>query len=172
MQKIRCVSLLLVMILAFSACGMESAETDNVENQTIHESSEETIYEDDLVYCVEKYEYWSDPSAPHPMIEMEHHTYDKKTDKELSLLDVTGMTSEEAADEIRKQLKEKYPEIYENFWGDKDAMFGLYYEYYNSIEPASLDFCLREDGIDVYDTWMLDHATNPYGRAVYVTLHK
>lgn len=54
-------------------------QTDNTEDQGIHEESEKTVYEDDQVYCIEKYEYWSDPRAPHPITEMKHHTYDKKT---------------------------------------------------------------------------------------------
>lgn len=53
-------------------------QTDNTEDQGIHEESEKTVYEDDQVYCIEKYEYWSDLRALHPITEMKHHTYDKK----------------------------------------------------------------------------------------------
>lgn len=40
------------------ACRRSKIEqTDNTEDQGIHEESEKTVYEDDQVYCVEKYEY-------------------------------------------------------------------------------------------------------------------
>ena len=147
-------------------------QTDNTEDQGIHEESEKTVYEDDQVYCIEKYEYWNDPRAPHPIIEIEHHTYDKKTGEELTLLGITGMSSEEAADEIRKQLKENYPFFYEMYWGNSDDYKEYYRDYYNSIDPLKLDFCPNENNeILVYDSWGLPYGDNTNGLEVYVTLH-
>lgn len=147
-------------------------QTDNTEDQGIHEESEKTVYEDDQVYCIEKYEYWSDPRAPHPITEMKHYTYDKKTGEELTLLGITGMSSEEAADEIRKQLKENYPFFYEMYWGNSDDYKEYYRDYYNSIDPLKLDFCPNENNeILVYDSWGLPYGDNTNGLEVYVTLH-
>ena len=152
--------------------GSKMEQTDNTEDQGIHEESEKTVYEDDQVYCIEKYEYWSDPRAPHPIIEIEHHTYDKKTGEELTLLGITGMSSEEAADEIRKQLKENYPFFYEMYWGNSDDYKEYYRDYYNSIDPLKLDFCPNENNeILVYDSWGLPYGDNTNGLEVYVTLH-
>ena len=152
--------------------GSKMEQTDNTEDQGIHEESEKTVYEDDQVYCIEKYEYWSDPRAPHPIIEIEHHTYDKKTGEELTLLGITGMSSEEAADEIRKQLKENYPFFYEMYWGNSDDYKEYYRDYYNSIDPLKLDFCPNENNeIFVYDSWGLPYGDNANGLVVYVTLH-
>ena len=155
------------------ACqGSKMLQTDNTEDQGIHEESEKTVYEDDQVYCIEKYEYWSDPRAPHPIIEIEHHTYDKKTDEELTILGITGMSSEEAADEIRKQLKENYPFFYDMYWGNSDDYKEYYRDYYNSIDPLKLDFCPNENNeILVYDSWGLPYGDNTNGLEVYVTLH-
>lgn len=152
--------------------GSKMEQTDNTEDQGIHEESEKTVYEDDQVYCIEKYEYWSDPQAPHPIIEIEHHTYDKKTGEELTLLGITGMSSEEAADEIRKQLKENYPFFHEMYWGNSDDYKEYYRDYYNSIDPLKLDFCPNENNeILVYDSWGLPYGDNTNGLEVYVTLH-
>lgn len=152
--------------------GSKMEQTDNTEDQGIHEESEKTVYEDDQVYCIEKYEYWSDPRTSHPIIEIEHHTYDKKTGEELTLLGITGMSSEEAADEIRKQLKENYPFFYEMYWGNSDDYKEYYRDYYNSIDPLKLDFCPNENNeILVYDSWGLPYGDNTNGLEVYVTLH-
>ena len=81
------------------------------------------------------------------------------------------MSAADAADEIRKELKQEYPQLYTMFWGNRDKGQGLYYEYYKSLEPEKLDFCIKGDGkIEVYDTWKLDYATNPNGCFVYITL--
>lgn len=152
--------------------GSKMLQTDNTEDQGIHEESEKTVYEDDQVYCIEKYVYWSDPRAPHPIIEIEHHTYDKKTGEELTILGITGMSSEEAADEIRKQLKENYPFFYDMYWGNSDDYKEYYRDYYNSIDPLTLDFCPNENNeILVYDSWGLPYGDNTNGLEVYVTLH-
>lgn len=57
---------------AYQSSKME--QTDNTEDQGIYEESEKTVYEDDQVYCIEQYDYWCDPRAPYPIIEMEHHS--------------------------------------------------------------------------------------------------
>lgn len=153
--------------------GNKMEQTDNTEDQGIHEEYEKNVYEDDQVYCIEKYDYWSDPRAPHPIIEMEHYTYDKKTDAELTLLDITGMSSDEASDEIRKQLKENYLFFYEMYWGNNDDYKEYYRNYYNSIDPLTLDFCPNENNeILVYDSWGLPYGDNTNGLEVYVTLHR
>ena len=86
----------------------------------------------------------------------------------MTQLGITGMSSEEAADEIRKQLKKNYPFFYEIYWGNSDD----YKEYYNSIDPLKLDFCPNEDNeILVYDSWGLPYGDNANGLEVYVTLH-
>lgn len=145
--------------------------TKNITGTSTHEHSQETVYEDNNVICVEVRDDWSDPKAPHPINEVIHHTYDKETNKELTLLDVTGMSSEELANEIKGMLKEGYPELYERFWGNEDESYGFYAECFEKINPATLDFCISEDGkIEVYDQWGLDYATNPNGLLVYVTL--
>ena len=145
--------------------------TKNITGTSTHEHSQETVYEDNNVICVEVRDDWSDPKAPHPITEVIHHTYDKATNKELTLLDVTGMSSEELANEIKGMLKEGYPELYERFWGNEDESYGFYAECFEKINPATLDFCISEDGkIEVYDQWGLDYATNPNGLLVYVTL--
>lgn len=145
--------------------------TKNITGTSTHEHSQETVYEDNNVICVEVRDDWSDPKAPHPITEVVHHTYDKETNKELTLLDVTGMSSEELAKEIKGMLKEGYPELYERFWGNEDESYGFYAECFEKINPATLDFCISEDGkIEVYDQWGLDYATNPNGLLVYVTL--
>lgn len=145
--------------------------TKNITGTSTHEHSQETVYEDNNVICVEVRDDWSDPKAPHPITEVVHHTYDKETNKELTLLDVTGMSSEELANEIKGMLKEGYPELYERFWGNEDESYGFYAECFEKINPATLDFCISEDGkIEVYDQWGLDYATNPNGLLVYVTL--
>ena len=93
------------------------------------------------------------------------------SDEDYTLMDVTGRSSEELAEEIRFQLKSKYPTLYSHYWGNKNICLGAYYEYYNSIDPSDLEFVVREDGlIDIYDTWGLDYATNSCGYAVYVTI--
>lgn len=145
--------------------------TKNITSTSTHEQSQETVYEDGNVICVEVRDDWSDPKAPHPITEVIHHTYDKATNKELTLLDVTGMSSEELANEIKGMLKEGYPQLYERFWGNEDESYGFYAECFEKINPATLDFCISEDGkIKVYDQWGLDYATNPNGLLVYVTL--
>ncbi len=145
--------------------------TKNITGTSTHEHSQETVYEDNNVICVEVRDDWSDPKAPHPITEVIHLTYDKATNKELTLLDVTGMSSEELANEIKGMLKEGYPELYERFWGNEDESYGFYAECFEKINPATLDFCISEDGkIEVYDQWGLDYATNPNGLLVYVTL--
>jgi len=145
--------------------------TKNITGTSTHEHSQETVYEDSNVICVEVRDDWSDPKAPHPITEVIHHTYDKATNKELTLLDVTGMSSEELANEIKEMLKEGYPELYERFWGNEDESYRFYAECFEKINPATLDFCISEDGkIEVYDQWGLDYATNPNGLLVYVTL--
>ena len=86
-------------------------------------------------------------------------------------MDVTGMDADDVADEIRRQLKDKFPDLYNSYWGNEDDTYISYRKYFLSIDPDKLDFCLREGGkVEVYDTWMLDHATNPNGVTVYVTL--
>ncbi len=151
----------------------KTEQTDNAEEQTIHEESEKTVYEDDQVYCIEKYEYWIDSRAPHPIIEMEHHTYDKKTGEELTLLNIIGMSLDEAADEIRKQLRENYPFFYEMYWGNNDDDKEYYRDYYNSIDPLTLDFCPNENNeILVYDSWELPYGDNANGLEVHVILHR
>lgn len=126
--------------------------TKNITGTSTHEHSQETVYEDNNVICVEVRDDWSDPKAPHPITEVVHHTYDKETNKELTLLDVTGMSSEELANEIKGMLKEGYPELYERFWGNEDESYGFYAECFEKINPATLDFCISEDGkIEVYD---------------------
>ena len=103
---------------------------------------------------------------------MKHHTYDKKTGEDLTLLGITGISSEEAADEIRKQLKENYPFFYEMYWGNSDDYKEYYRDYYNSIDPLKLDFCPNENNeILVYDSWGLPYGDNTNGLEVYVTLH-
>ena len=141
------------------------------EPQIIHESSKEIVYENDIIKCVEEYDYINDPMGSHPIISVVHHTYNKGSGEELSLMDVTGMDADDVADEIRRQLKDKFPDLYNSYWGNEDDIYGSYREYFFSIDPGKLDFCLKEGGkVEVYDTWMLDHATNPNGVTVYVTL--
>ncbi|MCR4903738.1 MAG: hypothetical protein K6A23_12825 [Butyrivibrio sp.] len=152
----------------------KNTEQDSIQkDDPYNEHTEKIVFDDGEIYCVEIYDYDSNPDGPGPFISFEHHTYDKQTKQELTLLDVTGMTADETAEEIRRLLKEEYPTIYKDLWGNKDALFGFYYDYYNSFDPEELDFLIKEDGqIEVHDDWGLDQATNPYGYNVYVTLHR
>ena len=176
MKRILILPVLLAVVLLCGACGQtqvseSSSEPSTSEEAVTHEATEKIVFENDTIRCVEYFEYWNDPESAHPVMIVTHHTYNKKTNKELSLQEVSGKATGELADEIRMLLKQNYPSLYQHFWGDENAMSGYYYKYFETLDIGKLDFSITEDGrIEVYDSWGLDNATNPDGLSVYVTL--
>lgn len=112
---------------------------------------EETIYEDDEIYCIRTVDA-SNPLAPI----VEHRTYDKNTNEELSITDITSLSPEEIFVGIQTQLREKYPEYYRKYWGDTGEYISVdyYHTYQNGFDLSKLQFCPNEKNeIYVYDPW-------------------
>lgn len=177
----RIISILSVasMIVLLTACGISKNKTNindaklpvtaQEDTQSNYKSSVNVVYENSHVICIEECEYWNDWGASHPVIEVVHHTYSTDSGEELTLMDVTGMSVDAVADEIRRQLKDNYPELYAMYWGNENAAYKSYRNYYQTLEPSKLDFSLNANGtVNVYDTWMLDYATNPQGSIMVV----
>lgn len=167
---------ILIAVLWTLTWAMESDMTSKKQSttaETKHDSSEEVVYEDDEIICFVKRDEWENPDAPHPITEMTYHTYEKKTDRELSLSELTGLDEGALANVIRRKLSGQYPRLYYDLWGDPERQLGFYAEYFWSFDPEKLDFFPGENNtIVVCDSWGLDQATNPDGEAVYVTLKR
>ncbi len=165
-QYMSILSLFVVLSIVFSGCN----KAKNTSNKS-HDSDKKIVFENDEYICYESTEYWQDSKAPHPIIEVNHHTYRMKDDREVTLFDVTGKGTTELAEIIRLKLKKEYPELFSLFWNNEAACDGYCSDYYNSLNPEGFDFCLKDDGsIEIYDSWGLDNATNPDGNKIYVVI--
>ncbi|MBE5970673.1 MAG: hypothetical protein E7242_10630 [Lachnospiraceae bacterium] len=144
----------------------ETTETTVFDPNAGYTSTEETVFDNGVIYCVVQTE--SDISLMgHKTVFNDYHTYDKKTNKELNLIDVTGKSEIELTNEIREKLREKYPQIYDSSWGKKNSSENKYYE---SIKTEDLQFEINDDGsVEVYDGWGLGNDWD-VAPTVHVTL--